>query len=175
MRVIDEEGVQLGVMHAFAALDLARQRGLDLVEVAPNSVPPVCRLMDYGRFRYETTKRERESRKAQKTVTIKEVRLTPKIDEHDLQTKSSTAKRFLADGDKVKLTVRFKGRELAHPDIGQAVLSRVMEGLGDGVTVEQTPRLEGKNMSAVVAPRKQQPPRPAGRPAEDGVQPSAQA
>ncbi len=154
VRVIDESGTQLGVMHPLTALDLARQRGLDLVEVAPNSVPPVCRLMDYGRFRYEQTKRDRESRKATRAVTIKEVRLTPKIDEHDLMTKANSAKRFLAEGDKVKLTVRFRGRELAHTEIGQTVIAKVMEGLGDAVTVEQTPRMEGKSMSAVLAPKK---------------------
>ena len=155
MRVIDEDGAQLGIMHPFTAMDVARQRGLDLVEVAPNAVPPVCRLMDYGRFRYEQTKRERESRRTQKTITIKEVRLTPKIDDHDLQTKANSAKRFLDAGDKVKLTVTFKGRQIVHPELGQAVLTRVIEGVGDAGTVEQVAKLEGKSMTSILAPKKQ--------------------
>lgn len=152
--MIDEEGVQLGVMHPLAALDLARQRGLDLVEVAPTAVPPVCRLMDYGRFRYEQTKRERESRRTQRTVTIKEIRLQPKIAEHDMQTKSANARKFLEEGDKVKLTVRLRGREMVHPEVGEEVLRRVIGELGAGVIVEQTPKLEGRSMTAVVAPPK---------------------
>lgn len=154
MRVIDEEGKQLGVMHPFTALEIARQKGLDLVEVAPTAVPPVCRLLDYGRFRYEQTKRDRESRKTQKTTTIKEVRLGPKIDPHDLQTKGNSARRFLAEGDKVKLTVRFRGREMVHPEVGQTVLERVIDELGEAATVEQPPKFEGKNMTVVLAPRK---------------------
>lgn len=154
VRVIDEDGTQLGVMHPLTALDLGRQKGLDLVEVAPNASPPVCRLMDYGRFRYEQTKRERESRRTQKTNTVKEVRLSPKTDVHDLQTKGNNAKRFLLEGDKVKFTVRFKGREMVHPERGQAILDRVIEGLGDAATVEQMPKLEGRNMTAILAPRK---------------------
>lgn len=156
-------------MHPLTALDLARQRGLDLVEVAPTAVPPVCRLIDYGRFRYEQTKRDRESRKAQKTVNIKEVRLQPKIDPHDLQTKGNHAKRFLEHGDKVKLTVRFRGRESVHPEIGQAILERIIEGVADAATVEQSPKFEGRLMTAVLAPRK----RPAKQqkpPAEEAEQ-----
>lgn len=141
-------------MHPLTALDLARQRGLDLVEVAPTAVPPVCRLMDYGRFRYEQTKRDRESRKTQKTITIKEVRLRPKIDPHDLQTKGNSAKRFLEEGDKVKLTVQFRGREHLHPEIGQTILERIITELGDVSTVEQPPKFEGRNMTAVLAPPK---------------------
>ncbi len=155
VRVIDEDGTQLGVMHPLAALDVARHKGLDLVEVAPNANPPVCRLMDYGRFRYEQTKRERESRKAQKNVTIKELRFGAKIDEHDLQVKGNNARRFLAAGDKVKLTVRFRGREVTHPDIGEGVIGRVIQEVGDLGTVEQPPRLEGRSMTAVLAPRKE--------------------
>lgn len=168
IRVIDEDGTQLGIMHPFTALEIARQKGLDLVEVAPNSVPPVCRLLDYGRFRYEQTKRERESRKAQKTITLKEVRLTPKIDSHDLQTKANSAKRFLDAGDKVKLTVNFRGRQIVHPELGQQVLARVIEGIGDAGAVEQVAKLEGKSMTAVLAPRKAPAPRPR-RPAEEGA------
>lgn len=153
--MIDEDGGQLGIMHPLAALDMARQRGLDLVEVAPNAIPPVCKLLDYGRFRYEQTKRERESRKTQKLVTVKEMRFEPKISEHDRQTKSNNIKRFLEAGDKVKLTVRFRGRELVHPEIGQNILVQVIQQLSDTATVEQPPKLEGRSMTAVLAPRKE--------------------
>lgn len=168
--MIDEDGAQLGIMHPLAALDLARQKGVDLVEVAPNAVPPVCKLLDYGRFRYEQTKRERESRKTQKVVTVKEVRFEPLISEHDRQTKASSVKRFITSGDKVKLTVRFRGRQLVHPEIGQNILTQVISELGDTAVVEQTPRLEGRNMTAVIAPRKE-----AARPrrAADGVEEGA--
>lgn len=155
VRVIDEQGKQLGVMHPRAALDLARQRDLDLVEVAPNATPPVCRLMDYGKFRYEQTKRERESRKAQRNISVKELRLSARIDEHDLQTRGNSARKFLQAGDKVKLTVRFKGREVTHPDIGREVITRIIDDLGDTAAVEQAPRLEGRNMVSILAPRKE--------------------
>ncbi len=168
VRVIDDRGTQLGIMHPLAALDLARQKGLDLVEVAPNSIPPVCRLLDYGRFRYEQTKRERESRKTQKVITIKEVRLFPKIDENDLRTKTNSTKRFIDAGDKVKLTLRFRGREVVHPEIGQGILNQVIESLGDAAVIEQAPKMEGRSMTAMLSPRKE-----ASRPrraAADGVE-----
>ncbi len=141
-------------MHPLAALDLARQKGLDLVEVAPNAVPPVCKLLDYGRFRYEQTKRDRESRKAQKVITVKEVRFEPNISEHDRQTKANSVRRFLESGDKVKLTVRFRGRQVVHPELGENILTHVIQDMGDVVAVEQTPRLEGRSMTAILAPRK---------------------
>jgi translation initiation factor IF-3 len=151
------------------ALALARQRGMDLVEVAPNEVPPVVKMMDYGRFRYEQTKKERDARKTQKQVVIKEVRLSPKIDDHDIDTKARMARRFLEDGDKVKLTVRFKGRELAHPEIGRDVLEQVRQMLGDNVVIELAPKMEGKSMTMVVSARPGKPapkPRPAAPPAQ---------
>jgi translation initiation factor IF-3 len=154
------------------ALQLARQQGLDLVEVAPNEVPPVCRIMDYGKFRYEQTKRDRDSRKSQKQVVLKEVRFSPKIDDHDIEYRTRNVQRFLEEGNKVKLTVKFRGRELVHPELGRAVLDQVRMVLGDNVIVEAPPKMEGKNMTMVVSLRPQKsgsgsrPPRPAAQPAE---------
>ena len=170
VRVIDEDGAQLGIMHPLAALDLARQKGLDLVEVAPNANPPVCRLLDYGRFRYEQSKREREARKAQKAVTVKEVRFDSRsgmIGEHDMKTKGDNVKRFLAAGDKVRLTVRFRGRALAHPEIGQDILNTVMRDVSEAAVVEQAPKLEGRSMTAVLAPKPEAV--KARKPATDGT------
>ena len=148
------------------AIALAQQRGLDLVEVAPNEVPPVCKLMDYGKFRYDQTKKDRDSRKLQKQVVLKEIRFSPKIDDHDIETKSKMARRFLDEGNKVKLTVRFKGREMAHPNLGRDVLDQVRAMLGDNLVVEAMPKMEGKSMTMVVSlkPPKNAParqPRPA--------------
>ncbi len=133
---------------------MAREKGLDLVEVAPNAVPPVCRLMDYGKFRYEQSRKERESRRNQHVVELKEVRLSPKIDDHDLDTKGRQAAKFLGEGDKVKLTVRFRGREMAHTDIGMGLLVQLAEALRTSGTVELAPKMEGRAMSMVVAPLK---------------------
>ena len=154
VRVIDEHGEQLGILPTRQALEVARERGLDLVEVAPTAVPPVCRLMDYGQYRYEQGRKERDARKHQKTIETKEVRLKPKTDVHDLQTKARQARRFLDDGDRVKLTVLFRGRELAHPEIGRNLLLQLVELAGAAGLVEGTPHLEGRNMSLVLAPRR---------------------
>jgi len=152
VRLIDEEGNQVGVIPTRDALEMARQRGLDLVEVAPNAMPPVCRLMDYGKFRYEQSRKERESRKHQHVVELKEVRIRPKIDDHDLETKGRNAAKFLDHGDKVKLSVLFRGREMAHPDIGKGLLDQLIEQLRSHGTVEQAPRLEGRTMTAILNP-----------------------
>lgn len=144
----------MGVVPTRQAMDIARERGLDLVEVAPNAIPPVCKLMDYGKFRYEQSRKDREARKNQKTIDLKEVRIKPKIDEHDLQTKSRQAYRFLEDGDKVKLTVMFRGREMAHPDIGRDLLLQVADEVNPVAIVEQPPRLEGRNMTMMLAPKR---------------------
>jgi translation initiation factor IF-3 len=152
VRLIDDEGNQVGIIATRDALEMARQKGLDLVEVAPNAVPPVCRLMDYGKFRYEQSRKERESRKNQHVVELKEVRIRPKIDDHDLETKGRQAAKFLDHGDKVKLTVLFRGREMAHPDIGKGLLDQLLELLKTHGTVEQTPRLEGRAMTAIMNP-----------------------
>ena len=152
VRLIDDEGNQVGIIATRDALEMARQKGLDLVEVAPNAVPPVCRLMDYGKFRYEQSRKERDSRKNQHVVELKEVRIRPKIDDHDLETKGRQASKFLDHGDKVKLTVLFRGREMAHPDIGKGLLDQLIELLKPHGTVEQTPRLEGRAMTAILNP-----------------------
>jgi translation initiation factor IF-3 len=151
------------------AIALARQRGLDLVEVAPNEVPPVCKLMDYGKYKYEQTKKERDSRKTQKQVVLKEVRLSPKIDDHDIETKAKMARRFLDEGNKVKLTVRFKGSELAHTNLGREVLEHVQLMLGEGLVVEAPAKMEGKSMTMVVSLR---PPKGTTRPSRPQAQAS---
>ncbi|MER3438357.1 MAG: translation initiation factor IF-3 [Chloroflexota bacterium] len=155
VRLIDEEGRQIGIVPTREALEMARQRGLDLVEVAPNAVPPVCRIMDYGKFRYDQSRKERESRRHQHVIELKEVRIRPKIDEHDLETKGRQAAKFLDAGDKVKVTVLFRGREMAHPDIGKALLDQIADMLRNHGVVEQPPRLEGRTMTMVIGPLKQ--------------------
>jgi translation initiation factor IF-3 len=152
---VDEFGQQVGVVPTSDALEMARERGLDLVEVAPNAIPPVCRLMDYGKYRYEQSRKERESRKHQQTVELKEVRIRPKIDNHDLETKGRQAAKFLDSGDKVKVTVLFRGREMAHPDIGKGLLDHLADSLRSHGSVEQTPKLEGRTMTMIIAPVKQ--------------------
>src|SRR5215210_1821061 len=152
VRLIDDQGGQLGIVQLREALAIAEERGLDLVEVAPTAVPPVCRIMDYGKFRYEQTKKEREARKHQKQAELKEVRLKPKTDDHDLEIKAKQARKFLLSGDKVKFTVRFRGREMAHPDIGREMLEQIAEDLRDVATIEQRPLMEGRALSLLLAP-----------------------
>ncbi|HOB92362.1 MAG: translation initiation factor IF-3 [Bacillota bacterium] len=153
VRVIDENGEQLGVMIPREALRIARERGLDLVEVAPNARPPVCRVMDYGKYMYEKSKKERESRKNQKTVKIKEVRISPKIDDHDFSVRVKNAVGFLQKGNKVKATVRFRGREIVHADIGKKLLEDLAEFVQDYAVVERDPKVEGRNMIMILAPK----------------------
>lgn len=153
VRLIDENGNQIGVVPTRDALETARERGLDLVEVAPNAVPPVCRLMDYGRFRYEESRKERESRKKAKTIALKEIRMKPKIGEHDVETKARNARRFLNAGDRVKVSVRFRGRENLHPEIGRDLLLKMIGLLEDVATVDQQPRSEGQDMSILLSPK----------------------
>lgn len=153
MRLIDDEGKQLGIIPTRDALEIARERGLDLVEVQPNAVPPVCRLMDYGRFRYEESRKERESRRKSATTAVKEVRIYPKIAGHDLITKSRQAQRFLEGGDKVKVAVLFRGREMLHQEIGRALLDRVVAELAPVSTVDQGAKMEGRTMSVFLSPR----------------------
>ena len=156
VRVISPEGEQLGIMPIREALLLAQERNLDLVEVAPNAQPPVCRIMDYGKFRYEQSKRERDVRKKQKAITVKELRMTPKIDTHDFQIKLRNAERFLRDGDKVKITVRFRGREIVHADLARDKLVDLANQLQGVSLVERPPRLEGRQMIMILAPKQQQ-------------------
>lgn len=153
VRLIDEDGAQLGVLATRDALEIARERGLDLVEVQPNAIPPVCRLMDYGRFRYEESRRERDSRKKAKGATLKEVRLAPKIGAHDLQTKARQAQKFLEEGDKVKVSVLFRGREMLHQEIGRGLLDQVIVQLQPFGNLEQDARMEGRSMSIFMSPK----------------------
>jgi translation initiation factor IF-3 len=154
VRLIDEEGQQVGIVPTREAMEMARSRGLDLVEVAPNAIPPVCRIMDYGKFRYEQSRKERESRRNQHVIELKEVRIRPKIDDHDLETKGRQAAKFLDAGDKVKMTVLFRGREMAHPDIGKGLLDQLADMLRPHGTIEQSPRLEGRTMTMMLNPLK---------------------
>jgi translation initiation factor IF-3 len=159
--LIGENGEQLGILPTFKALEMAQAQNLDLVEVAPNVIPPVCRLLDYGRFKYEQTKKEREARKNQKIVELKEIRLRPKIGEHDLDAKAKRAVKFLEDGDKVKVTVLFRGRELAHPQLGRELLLGMAERLKEVALVERSPMVEGKSMFMILTRGKTAAPRPA--------------
>lgn len=157
IRVIDENGEQLGIMHPSDALRTAYDRGLDLVEVAPQAAPPVCRIMDYGKYKYQQSKRAKESKKHQHTVTLKEVKYRPKIDDHDFDYKTNHVREFLQEGNKVKITIMFRGREMAHPEFGQEILARVIEAIKDISQDHPDPtrtRLEGRNMSVVLTPAK---------------------
>lgn len=153
VRLIDEEGGQVGVISTQDALMMAEERGLDLVEVAPNSDPPVCRLMDYGKFLYEQNKKAREARKNQKIVEVKEVQIRPSTDDHDIEVKSNRAREFLAEGHKVKFNMRFRGRQLAHQDIGVQMLEEIAEKMRDIAVVEVRPTSEGRTITMIVAPQ----------------------
>jgi translation initiation factor IF-3 len=151
VRVVDEEGAQLGVMPTPKALDMAQERGYDLVEVAPMAQPPVVKFLDFGQYKYELTKREKEAKRKQRSVTFKEVRLSPKIGVGDFDTKVHRAIEFLEDGDRIKVTVRFRGRELTHPEIGRGLIARFVERVKDHGVAERTPLLEGKSMHITMA------------------------
>ncbi|MCA0986306.1 translation initiation factor IF-3 [Guptibacillus algicola] len=152
VRLVGADGNQIGVKSKNEALDMARNANLDLVMVAPNAKPPVCRIMDYGKFRYEQQKKEKEARKKQKVITVKEVRLSPNIEEHDFNTKLRNARKFLDKGDKVKASIRFRGRMITHSDIGKKVLERLAEDCKDIATVESKPKMEGRSMFLILAP-----------------------
>jgi translation initiation factor IF-3 len=151
VRVVDEEGAQLGVMPTPRALEMAQERGYDLVEVAPMAQPPVVKFLDFGQYKYELTKREKEAKRKQRSVTFKEVRLTPKIGIGDFDTKVHRAIEFLEDGDRIKVTVRFRGRELTHPEIGRNLLAKFVDRVKDHGVAERTPLLEGKSMHITMA------------------------
>ncbi len=158
LRVIDEEGNQLGILSPMDALREAQSRGLDLVEVAPNSAPPVCRIMDYGKYKYQQSKRAKESKKHQHVIVVKEVKYRPKIDDHDFNFKTEHVREFLGEGNKVKVTVTFRGREMAHPEFGQDILTRVVEAakdLGQSTSDPKVARLEGRMMSLMLMPVRQ--------------------
>ncbi len=152
--MIDENGEQLGILPPFEALKIARERGLDLVEVSPSAVPPVCRIQDYGKFLYEKDKSDRAARKKQKIIVIKEVKFSVTVDEHDYQTKKNMAVRFLGEGDKVKASLRFRGRQMAHRDLGYNIINRLIVDIGETGVVEFMPRMEGTTLHAIIAPGK---------------------
>jgi translation initiation factor IF-3 len=157
VRVIDDEGNQVGIMPPYEALKMARERSLDLVEISPTAQPPVVRIMDFGKFLYQKEKQEREAKKHQKVITVKEVKFRINVDEHDYQTKKNHALRFLEDGDKVKATIFFRGREMTRQSLGRQILERLITDLGDKAIVEFRPRQEGNTLHAILAPSKKAP------------------
>jgi translation initiation factor IF-3 len=153
VRVVDADGEMVGVISVEEGVELAHDAGLDLVEVSPNADPPVCKVLDYGKYKYEAQKKANEARKKQKTIDVKEIKMRPGIDEHDYQVKMRSVRRFLGEGDKVKMTIRFRGREMAHQELGMKVLDRVRDELEELVKVEQFPKSEGRLMTMVIAPK----------------------
>ena len=153
--MIDDDGQQLGIMPPPQALALARSKALDLVEISPTAVPPVCRIMDFGKYQYEQQKRARQAKKHQKVILVKEIKFRPKVDEHDYQFKKKHIERFLDDGDKVKATIFFRGREMAHPEIGRRILERLIAELGDQAIAETMPRQEGNQMHTILSRKPQ--------------------
>ena len=153
VRLVDEHGEMVGIVGRNEAIEMAVEAGLDLVEVAPNADPPVCKILDYGKFKDEEQKKKNEARKKQKIIEVKEIKLRPSIDDHDYQVKMRSMNKFIEEGDKVKVTMRFRGRELAHQELGMNVLMRVKEDLDEIAKVEQFPRMEGRQMTMVVSPK----------------------
>jgi translation initiation factor IF-3 len=153
VRVIGENGEMIGVMTVKQAVSLAQERGLDLVEINPKAIPPVCKITDFGKFKYERKKKEREARKRQTVVEIKEIKFRPTTDDHDIEVKTKNIRRFLEDKNRVKLTIRFRGRELAHQEIGKNVLLKVAEMISDAGVIMQEPRADGKQMTMIIAPK----------------------
>jgi translation initiation factor IF-3 len=153
VRLVDQHGQMVGVVGRNEALQMAAAAGLDLVEIAPNADPPVCKILDYGKFKYEEQKKKAEARKKQKTIEVKEIKLRPSIDDHDYEVKMRSMNKFIEEGDKVKVTMRFRGRELAHQELGMNVLIRVRDDLEPIAKVEQMPRMEGRQMTMVISPK----------------------
>lgn len=154
VRLIDDQGNQLGIMSSRDAQKLAKERNLDLVKISPKAKPPVCKIIDYGKFRYEQAKREKEAKKKQNIISVKEVRLSPNIEQHDINTKMKHAKKFLNNGDKVKVSVRFRGRELAHTAVGRGILLKFAESLVDIADIEKHPKMEGRSMVMFLAKKR---------------------
>ena len=157
VRLVGEKGEQFGIMPLIEAREIARKQNLDLVEVAPTAVPPVCRLLDYGKYKYEQTKKERESRKGSNVSLLRQVRMRPKIGDHDFEAKARTAKKLLADGDKVKVTILFRGREITHPELGRKLLQRMTESLSEVASPERHPMMEGRQMNIILMPATSKP------------------
>jgi translation initiation factor IF-3 len=152
VRLVGEKGEQLGIMPLAQAREMARRQNLDLVEVAATAVPPVCRLLDYGKYKYEQAKKEREARKSQRVVLLREVRMRPRIDDHDFEAKTRTVKKLLGEGDKVKITVLFRGREIVHPELGLRLLQRMATSLEESASIDRQPALDGKRMIMILSP-----------------------
>ena len=153
VRLISAEGEQLGVMSARAALEIAMEQELDLVKISPNANPPVCKIMDYGKYRFEQSKRDKEAKKNQRVMEVKEVRMSPGIDVNDFNVKLRNAQKFLAEGNRVKIAVRFRGREMAHTDIGEGLLTKFAEGCAEVATVDKNPKMEGRHMIMFLSPK----------------------
>jgi translation initiation factor IF-3 len=153
LRLVDERGEMVGIVTRNEALDMAADAGLDLVEIAPNADPPVCKILDFGKYKYEEQKKKNEAKKKQKVIEVKEVKFRPSIDDHDYDVKMRSMQKFIGEGDKVKVTMRFRGRELAHQELGMDVLMRVKDDLDAVAKVEQFPRMEGRQMTMVVSPK----------------------
>lgn len=173
--MIDEKGEQLGILPPFEALKIARERGLDLVEVSPTAVPPVCRIQDYGKFLYEKEKSDRAARKRQKVIVVKEVKFSVTIDDHDYVTRRNQAVRFLQEGDKVKASLRFKGRQMAHRELGYKIINRLIQDVGENAVVEFMPRMEGNTLHAILAPGKKETPKKAVAPQPQAPAPASSA
>ncbi len=153
VRLVSDDGEQLGIMPLEQAMEIANNRQLDLVKIAPTAKPPVCKIMDYGKYRFEASKREKEARKNQKTINIKEIRLSATIDHHDLEVKAKNAVKFLNAGDKVKVSIRFRGRQMSHSDIGMTVMNTFYDGMKDIANLDKAPKLEGRNMFMFLSPK----------------------
>ena len=164
IRLIGNEGEQLGIMSAEEALRIAAERDLDLVKIAPGSNPPVCKIMDYGKYRFEQTKKEKDAKKNQRVIEIKEIRMSPGIGDNDFNTKLKNGQKFLNDGNRVKVSVRFRGREMAHTDIGEVLLRNFAEKCADIANLDKAPKLEGRNMSMFLSPKPQTPPKKPAKP-----------
>ena len=164
VRLIGDQGEQLGIMSAQEALKIAVEKELDLVKIAPGSNPPVCKVMDYGKFRFEQTKKEKEAKKNQRVIEIKEIRMSPGIGENDFNTKLKNGQKFLTDGDRVKVSVRFRGREMAHTEIGEQLLKDFAAKCADIATLDKNPKLEGRNMSMFLSPKPQAPAKKPAKP-----------
>ncbi|MCI7369114.1 MAG: translation initiation factor IF-3 [Firmicutes bacterium] len=156
LRVISDDGEQLGIMSAEEALKIAEEKELDLVKISPMAKPPVCKIMDYGKFRFEQAKREKEAKKNQRVMDVKEIRMSPSIGENDLQTKLKAALKFLADGDRVKVSIRFRGREMAHTNLGEQILRDFADKCSELANLDKQPKLEGRNMSMFLSPKSAQ-------------------
>ena len=174
IRVIDDEGGQIGILPPFEALKLARAKNLDLVEISPSAVPPVCRIMDYGKFLYQQEKKEREAKKHQTKIVVKEVKFRINVDDHDYETKKNHVLRFLDEGDKVKATIFFRGREMTRTSLGRGILERLIKDVADKSLVEFRPRQEGNTLHAILAPKKIAPEKSAEKP-KAPAQPAAQS